>query len=168
MSEEAEFSWKYLSYYLALGILGDFFLFYKNVPLIEAGALHTNKLHALMTEKVIGARINTFFDIVPIGRILQRFNGDLEKLGVNTGFFFSWLITTIFDLISGYLMFTYVSSIYSAPFIVAFIIAAMRCRSKFLSLNREIKRLISITKGPVIDLFSEVLQALPSIRAFDC
>ena len=38
------------------------------------------KLHEHMIEKVTNAPINLYFDVTPIGRVLNKFSGDLNGL----------------------------------------------------------------------------------------
>jgi hypothetical protein len=38
------------------------------------------KLHERMISKVVKAPINLYFDITPLGRVLNKFSGDLSSL----------------------------------------------------------------------------------------
>jgi ABC-type multidrug transport system fused ATPase/permease subunit len=141
MAEEGEFSFSYLGYYQGLVFFASFLLYLKNIPLFEATSRKTEILHTQMIEKVIKAPVNIFFDRVPIGRILQRFTGDLPKLGSNTGIFFSWVVYTIFEIISGYIMYAYLSSAYIIPFIVLFFWISQKYKHEFVKVSREVERL---------------------------
>ena len=45
----------------------------------------TKKLHEDMIKKVLNAPINLFFDVTPIGRILNKFSKDLSVLELQLG-----------------------------------------------------------------------------------
>lgn len=45
----------------------------------------TKKLHEDMIKKVLNAPINLYFDVTPIGRILNKFSKDLSVLELQLG-----------------------------------------------------------------------------------
>lgn len=53
----------------------------------QIGAIDaTKKIHQEMIEKVLEAPVNLYFDVTPIGQILNRFSKDLSQLESQMGF----------------------------------------------------------------------------------
>lgn len=52
----------------------------------------TRKLHSDMLQTVFYAPVNLYFDVTPIGSILNRFSKDLNQVEANQGFLFGSVI----------------------------------------------------------------------------
>ena len=141
MNENPELGFTYLWQYLGLGLAEAFFLFYKNVPLITSGNKIANKLHRDMLKGTINAPINSFFDFVSSRRRHTRFSKDLGPMGVTTGFTFSWVITTVFDTITGFFIYSFLGSIWTIPFIIIYAWSSKRYKERFMKVHREVNRL---------------------------
>ncbi|XP_029968450.1 multidrug resistance-associated protein 4-like [Salarias fasciatus] len=130
-----------------------------NVLVSSAQTLHNSMFHALLRTSI------HFFDINPIGRILNRFSKDI-------GYLDSLLPWTFVDFIQVFLQVVGVIAIAGliipwillpvVPLLVVFLI--LRCY--FLQTSRDIKRLESTTRSPVFSHLSCSLQGLSTIRAF--
>lgn len=112
------------------------------------------------------APINLFFDVTPSGRILNRFSGDLEKVDDKLPeqlFQFLTLITTVGWAVGACLA--------SSPFVlcgippIGYVFA--RIVSFYQKSARELKRLDSISRSPVLQHFSESMRGLTTIRAYN-
>jgi len=66
-----------------------------------------------MIKALLDAPINKYYDITPIGRIINRFTNDVGKLDGGTFHTLCWLV----DLFS-HTIFVLAMSIYTVPFIV--------------------------------------------------
>jgi ABC-type multidrug transport system fused ATPase/permease subunit len=65
---------------LGFAILTSVFVFSRIMFLVFATLRASKTLHNRLIEKVLSAPINLFFDVTPIGKILNRFSRDLEML----------------------------------------------------------------------------------------
>ncbi|CAN9497709.1 unnamed protein product [Ophioblennius macclurei] len=154
----------YLGVYAGLtasSVLFGFFrsLLFFNVLVSSAQTLHNSMFHALLRTSI------RFFDVNPIGRILNRFSKDI-------GYLDSLLPWTFVDFIQVFLQVVGVISIAGliipwillpvVPLLAIFLI--LRCY--FLQTSRDIKRLESTTRSPVFSHLSCSLQGLSTIRAF--
>ncbi|KAJ8389751.1 hypothetical protein AAFF_G00114570 [Aldrovandia affinis] len=134
-------------------------LLFFNVLVNSAQTLHNRMFQCILRTPV------RFFDINPIGRILNRFSKDVGHLD-------SQLPWTFVDFIQVFLQILGVIAVATSvipwilipvlPLLIVFLIL----RRYFLQTSRDIKRLESTTRSPVFSHLSSSLQGLWTIRAF--
>uniref|UniRef100_A0A8C7JJH3 Multidrug resistance-associated protein 4 n=1 Tax=Oncorhynchus kisutch TaxID=8019 RepID=A0A8C7JJH3_ONCKI len=151
---------------LCIGLTGATIVFgflrslvFFNVLVNSAQTLHNRMFTAILRTPV------RFFDINPIGRILNRFSKDI-------GYLDSLLPWTFVDFIQVFLQILGVIIVAAAviPWIlipvVPLLVVFLFLRRYFLQTSRDIKRLESTTRSPVFTHLSSSLQGLWTIRAF--
>ncbi|XP_056895808.1 ATP-binding cassette sub-family C member 4-like isoform X2 [Takifugu flavidus] len=134
-------------------------LLFFNVLVNSAQNLHDSMFNAILQTPV------QFFDVNPIGRILNRFSKDI-------GYLDSLLPWSFVDFIQVFLQVIGVIAVAAviipwilipvAPLLAIFLY--LRCY--FLQTSRDIKRLESTTRSPVFSHLSSTLHGLSTIRAF--
>uniref|UniRef100_A0A8D3DHL7 Multidrug resistance-associated protein 4 n=1 Tax=Scophthalmus maximus TaxID=52904 RepID=A0A8D3DHL7_SCOMX len=121
-------------------------------------------LHDSMFSAVLRAPV-AFFDVNPIGRILNRFSKDISQMD-------SMLPITFVDFYQFFLLITGVVAVAAAVIphilipIVPLFLVFLYLRRFYLSTSRDIKRLESTTRSPVLSHLSSSLQGLWTIRVF--
>ncbi|KAM9709908.1 ATP-binding cassette sub-family C member 4-like [Menidia menidia] len=134
-------------------------LVFFNVLVNSAQTLHNSMFNALLRTSI------HFFDINPIGRILNRFSKDI-------GYLDSLLPWTFVDFTQVFLQVIGVIAVAAViiPWIlipvVPLLAVFLLLRHYFLHTSRDIKRLESTTRSPVFSHLSSSLQGLSTIRAF--
>lgn len=107
----------------------------------------------------------SFFDTTPSGRILSRASNDQTNIDVFLPFFMNLTLSFYITLIGIIIM----TCQYTWPTVVLLIPLGWLnfwCRGYFLATSRELTRLDSITKAPVIHHFSESIAGVMTIRCF--
>uniref|UniRef100_A0A673LV24 Multidrug resistance-associated protein 4-like n=1 Tax=Sinocyclocheilus rhinocerous TaxID=307959 RepID=A0A673LV24_9TELE len=150
-----------LNFYLVTTIIFGFMrsLFMFNALVSSAETLHNRMFNSILRTPV------RFFDINPIGRILNRFSKDIGHLD-------SLLPWTFVDFIQVFLQIIGVIAVASSviPWILIpvlpLLISFLFLRRYFLRTSRDVKRIESTSRSPVFSHLSSSLQGLCTIRAF--
>jgi ABC-type multidrug transport system fused ATPase/permease subunit len=87
---------------LGFSLAAAIFVFLRCITLVMGTLRGSKKQHDQMINKVMHAPINLFFDVTPIGKILNRFSRDLslfdDEIGYEFGFFFSSIYGILISL----------------------------------------------------------------------
>ncbi|XP_057956916.1 ABC transporter C family member 4-like [Malania oleifera] len=107
----------------------------------------------------------SFFDTTPSGRILSRASTDQANIDILIPFFLAMTIVTYFSLLA----IIVITCQYAWP--TAFLVIPVAWlniwyRGYYLASSRELTRLDSITKAPIIHHFSETISGVMTIRCF--
>ncbi|KAF1329525.1 Multidrug resistance-associated protein abc superfamily, partial [Globisporangium splendens] len=156
---------KFGMWYLGLIVLCCILIVGRGLMLAEACILSAKNLHNELFRRVLAAPVNRYFDVTPVGRILNRFSNDLDQMDAtlpqqyqitfqNTAQVFGSLVVSAFS--------SYWIGVSYIPMIGIFIATALY----FQKTSREVKRLEGISRTPVYNLFGETLTGLHTIRAF--
>jgi len=124
------------------------------------------KIHNKIIEALLLAPLNEFFDRVPLGRILNRLSKDLYTIDIQISFTIGSTLVLFYALLAELGMCVYAIKYWVLiPFFVM-IVFMVKVQMIFMKCNREIVRLESISKSPIVSFFTETLGGLSIIRAF--
>ncbi|XP_064412697.1 ATP-binding cassette sub-family C member 10 [Latimeria chalumnae] len=120
-------------------------------------------IHNRILQRVLKATVS-FFDMTPIGRIVNRFSSDLYCVDDTLPFILNIFLANLYGLLGLVVVISYGLpwiTLLLAPLTLLyyFIQCYYRCTS------RELKRLYSVTLSPIYTHFSETLTGLSTIRA---
>ncbi|XP_047067557.1 ABC transporter C family member 14-like [Lolium rigidum] len=107
----------------------------------------------------------SFFDTTPSGRILTRASSDQMIIDLVLPFFI-WMAVSMYISMISVVIVTCQVAWPSVIAIIPLVLLNLWYRSYYLSTSRELTRLESITKAPVINHFSETVQGVITIRSF--
>ncbi|KAF0691125.1 hypothetical protein As57867_017522, partial [Aphanomyces stellatus] len=151
--------------YMALAAASMALVWGRSVYVLYLSVLCSKALHAKLFKKVIEAPVNTFFDITPVGRVLNRFSSDLDQVDSLLPFFgvlclqFGFQIAAVIvvcAITSPFILLVY------APLVYLF----AKAQQFYTLTSAELKRLESISRTPVVNLISEAINGISTIRAF--
>ncbi|KAG0285970.1 hypothetical protein BGZ96_009863 [Linnemannia gamsii] len=155
----------YLGVYVLLCLVTTVFyglasLYLMTVPTIRASrVLHEKLLHKISRAKV------RFFDTTPMGRIVNRFSADITSIDDNVGRAFHHFLLTALTVIGIVVVISINMPMFlvAAVFIVGiYLVIAML----YVPVSRDLKRLNSNSRSPILNHFSETLNGLITIRAY--
>lgn len=125
----------------------------------------SENLHFRYLRKVLGAPVTTFFDVTPVGRILNRFSRDLDQVDNPMPYFSLWMVMYVFQMASAFIvcaaadpwvLILYLPVGYGLIFTIRVYQASAR----------EVKRLDSVTRSPFLNLVSETISGIETIRSY--
>ena len=151
--------------YCLIGFVSLFFLFLREFLLSRSNITVNRILHNDMIIRILKAPINLFHDVVPLGQIINILNFDLEKCkNINKfyGFISRGLATLLSSLIICYFYNKY--SIVCIPILFIFDITIFKY---YLPCGSDIKRIECIANTPILSWYTETINNIISIRAFN-
>lgn len=156
---------RYLSIYALLGVAGSLTLMAQCILLWNVCIIHgARNLHDGLASAVIRAPM-WFFETTPIGRVLNRFSNDINKVDEVLGRVFQSFLQNVIKV-----FFTIVVISFSTWQIILVIIPVgvlyYYYQQYYLRTSRELKRLESITRSPIYAHFQETLNGITTIRGF--
>lgn len=154
----------YLTVYGGLAAANSVFTLFRAFLYAYGGILAATVIHKRLLAKVLEAPI-TFFDITPIGRIVNRFSSDVYTIDDSLPFILNILLAQLFGVLG-----TIAVTCYGLPwFALALVplgIIYYFIQRYYRRTSRELKRLSTVTLSPIYAHFSESLTGLATIRAF--
>jgi ATP-binding cassette subfamily C (CFTR/MRP) protein 1 len=115
---------------------------------------------------VLKAPINTYFDVTPIGRILNKFSKDINTAETQL----SWQIGYMTQMLMALMQTCIVAIIVFRWFILIlplmFFFSALIVKKAALSI-KETVRVYSTTKSPILSYVGETISGASTIRAFN-
>ena len=159
-----ENNYKFFMQYSTILFIGIVIQFIKEMLVAFSNFKSTKYLHEKMISSLIHAPINLFFDVVPIGQILNRLIHDLD-LSQEIIWMFNKILKSLIGLFTSiYICFMENrESIYASPIIA---LLAYLLLKYFITAGRDLNRLNGISRSPVISLFSETILGITTIRTF--
>lgn len=122
-------------------------------------------MHRVMVEKVTRAKI-VFFDSNPVGRILTRFSKDVTALDLVMPNIANLAAFGIFKSITVAMVIGYVH--YEMLVVIIFVLGLMIYIKKQTGVcQQEAQRMDSIYRGPIHSSFTNVVNGLVSLRAYE-
>ncbi|KAK6512549.1 hypothetical protein TWF481_001434 [Arthrobotrys musiformis] len=117
-----------------------------------------------MTHTVLRAPTR-WFDTTPVGRILNRFSADFTKIDSNLANHIAFFGYSVLSLVGIVIAAAFITPIMLICAIILFGVG-LALALFYLKTAREIKRIESVNKSPIFELFGSVLLGVGTIRAF--
>ncbi|KAL2917396.1 Transporter of the ATP-binding cassette (ABC) [Polyrhizophydium stewartii] len=121
--------------------------------------LHDRLLNAVLRSPL------RFFEVTPIGRILNRFSKDIETIDSEVMDSIKYFVQKV---IQGITIVCVIGAV-TPPFLVVVlpvVLLYLWIARLYLTTSRELKRLESVSRSPIYTQFSETLAGVSTLRAF--
>ncbi|KAJ6089772.1 hypothetical protein N7467_004988 [Penicillium canescens] len=163
-SAMADELWYYLGIYIALSgitcVLGTVRYYFLYRGSVQASRVLFERLSYVMLRMPL-----RWLDTVPIGSILNRLTADFNVLDSRLADSYGYVIYNVFVMIGTILAGLAVSP-YIAFLVVVLLATSLRFGNRYLIGAREVKRLESISKSPILEQFGSALTGIGTVRAF--
>ncbi|KAJ1825710.1 hypothetical protein LPJ56_002546, partial [Coemansia sp. RSA 2599] len=156
----------YLSIYGALGLLGASMSSLQSLLLWTRCSIQaSSKIHENMLVSVLRSPMS-FFDVTPLGRILNRFSSDLQRCDESLPRSVSGMVNTVVSVLSAVSVIALSTPLMLVlMFPLAFVYRYLQQR--YLYSSRELRRLDSTTRSPIFAHFQESIGGVSTIRAYN-
>ena len=128
------------------------------VVLKSSENLHSNMVTAILKAPVL------FFDSNPIGRILNRFSKDIGCMDEVLPKTFLFALQMVLFVLTAALL-PLVANAWLVAVVVPIILSYVYIAKYFMRTSRELRRLESVCRSPVLTQISETLDGLDTIRS---
>ncbi|XP_077226576.1 multidrug resistance-associated protein 5 [Tasmannia lanceolata] len=150
--------------YMALAFGSSCFVFVRAVLVATFGLAAAQKLFIKMLRTVFRAPMS-FFDSTPAGRILNRVSIDQSVVDLDIPFRLGGFASTTIQLLGIVGVMTKVTW-QVLLLVIPMTIACLWMQKYYMASSRELVRIVSIQKSPIIHLFGESIAGAATIRGF--
>ncbi|UZJ51666.1 hypothetical protein CBS101457_000986 [Exobasidium rhododendri] len=155
----------YMGVYAALGIIQAIFTFLMGAASGIFTYYAAQNLHADAITRVLYAPLNTFFDVQPKGRILNRFTKDIDTIDNTLPDSMRMAVSTLGTVLGAIILITiltYYFVVAVAGVLVFYVVGSLVYQRG----AREVKRLDAVLRSSLYSHFSETLSGLATVRAY--
>ena len=157
--------WTNFLIYSALGISAALFVYFRLLIIYIGSISNSRTLHRSMLSHLIHAPINLYHDTVPKGQIFNRLSNDLFKIDIGESFMF-YNVTSYSANLIGQVVVCAIFQPYCLSLVPFIIILGLFTMRYYLNCSREISRLESISRSPMLNSVNETVYGALTIRAF--
>ena len=149
--------------YTLFSIACIFSLFLKEFLISKMNFNLSKNFHDVMLQNIIDAPINLYHDITPFGQIMNKFTIDLDKCVL----FFRHLSATLKYLCAliGSIFVCVSSNFYVLFFLPVIFICGYKISIYYAPAGRDILRIESIDRAPLLSFYSESIQGIDTIKS---
>ncbi|KAI8928981.1 hypothetical protein BC831DRAFT_45566 [Entophlyctis helioformis] len=150
---------QYISVYMAWGVLQAILTNITSIFFATHGLRAARYLHQAAARRVMRAP-TAFFDMTPLGRIINRFSKDQD--GIDSGIVesLSFFLNTFLTALSVFALIIYSTPLFVAPLVPVLVIYYI-IQMYYRESSRELKRLDSISRSPLYAHIGETSTASP-------
>ncbi|XP_058451153.1 multidrug resistance-associated protein 1 isoform X1 [Malaya genurostris] len=131
------------------------------------GSLNGSRiLHKQLLENVLRAPLTSFFDVTPLGRVLNRFGKDIEAIDGDLPATLRAWTACFFGVVATLVVITISTPIFSVV-IIPIGILYYAVQRFYVATSRQLKRLESVSRSPIYSHFGESIQGAQTIRAYN-
>lgn len=160
---ETDFRNYYLKIYISLGMFNSIVTLFRAFIFAYAGVKAAKLIHELLLNRVFYTKFR-FFDVTPLGRILNRFASDTYAVDDSLPFILNIFLAQLAGLI-GNMTVTMIAMPWLTVLVVPLIPIYLSLQNKYRFASRDIKRVSSNALSPLYAHFTETLQGLTTIRS---
>ncbi|CAK0824919.1 unnamed protein product [Prorocentrum cordatum] len=156
---------QWLSLYAAMLVGGLLSSMFSGVCSAEMRVIAARRIHTMLLRTMSRAPV-AFFDVTPLGRILNRFSKDMLQIDMTLAMMLSWAIVLAMFVVTSCLAVVVSTRGWMLLLMVPAGAGYLRIFRFVRHSAIEIQRLESISRSPLASTFQEVLAGLTTIRAY--
>ncbi|KAH8403128.1 hypothetical protein KR222_005772 [Zaprionus bogoriensis] len=155
----------YLGVYGAFGLGQGVFAYIAVVMVYHGGLKAAANLHNRVLYYVMRGSICRFFDVTPLGRILNSFSGDMDVIDEELPGTMDSFMTFIFMVLATIVVISISTPIFLVVIVpIAFVYYF--AQRFYVATSRQLMRLESVSRSPIYSHFGETVTGVSTIRAY--
>lgn len=139
--------------------------FSRNVIMGIIGYNLAVRMHSSMLYSILHSKLQEFLDVVPYGRILNRFSKDIETIDKRIYDYMPYFFYVVSYTIVIFITFCYTVGYEVIFLIIIWFIFSVFIQNTYLDTRREYKRLASVAKSPLVNSCGDTIRGLTVIRS---
>ncbi|XP_077999979.1 multidrug resistance-associated protein 1-like [Glandiceps talaboti] len=154
----------YLGVYGAFGLLQGLCVFFGSFVFTMAAVRAATTIHVKLLSNILHCPM-AFFDVTPLGRVLNRFTKDIDVIDGHLPHIFRGQLTSVLGAVTG----LFAICIGTPKFVVIIVpmaIAYTFIQRLYAATSRELRRLESVSRSPIYSHFSETIAGVNTIKAY--
>lgn len=155
----------YMGIYAVLGVAQAILTFFMGATSGIFTYYAARNLHAGAITRVLYAPLNTFFDVQPKGRIMNRFTKDIDTIDNTLPDSMRMAISTLGSVFGAIILITVLTHYFIAA-VAGVLIFYITGSLIYQRSAREVKRLDAVLRSSLYSHFSETLSGLATVRAY--
>ncbi|KAG0040947.1 hypothetical protein BGZ82_005498 [Podila clonocystis] len=154
----------YLGVYILLSVCTVILSASSSLCTILGGLKASRAMHEQLLHKITHAKVR-FYDTTPLGRITNRFSSDMSSVDEDVSMGIYYLFSSVVTLVGIIIIISVNMPVFLIPavFIVAIYIVIGLL---YVPISRDLKRINSNSRSPILNHFNETLNGLATIRAY--
>lgn len=156
---------EYMQVFTALSVGGIVCLLIRGFLMSQIQLRASLKMHSRLLESVLAAPVS-FFDVTPLGRIVNRFSSDMATIDEVLAGSISQATNSLFSVFGALVAIALATNGVLVILLIPLSVLYYDIQKVFRKTNTTIARLESVTRSPIYADFSEILGGLGTIRAF--
>ncbi|RKF64499.1 ATP-dependent bile acid permease [Erysiphe neolycopersici] len=154
----------YLIIYAAIGLSCMLVALFRDLWLFFGSMTASWHIHKRMVQSIVRAKF-IFFDVTPIGQMMNRFSKDLEAIDQEVAPVSIGMMSYALAILVTVSLITFITP----GFLIAVILVSclyFLVANFYLKSSRDLKRLESVQRSPLFQHFGETISGITTIRAF--
>lgn len=157
-------AWFYLTVLAAIGVAGAVAAFIRDLWLFFGSLTASRRIHDRLISAITRAKFK-FFDVTPLGQLMNRFSKDLEAVDQEIAPVAIGVISCAISLVITVIMISWATPWFLLAAVLIFFLFYL-VAVFYLRASRDLKRLESVQRSPLFQQFGETLSGMTTIRAY--
>jgi ATP-binding cassette, subfamily C (CFTR/MRP), member 1 len=149
--------------YIGIGVGSALLLFIRSLVFAFGSVTASKTLHDGLLQSVLNAT-SMFFDMTPVGRVLNRFSKDIDTVDARLGLSLQNAVGVIFSVLGALVSVALVTPEFTVA-LIGVSVAYFFLQRYFSPAALQIQRMESVSRSPIYAHFSETLDGVDTIRA---
>ena len=153
----------YLIVYGTIAVSNTLFSLMRAFLFAYGGICAAKTIHSKLIKTVMRAKI-LFFDLTPLGQILNRFSSDLSTVDDSLPFILNIFLANLFGVVGPLIV-----TVYAVPWVCLILLPLtfiyFNIQARYRPASRDLKRIGSVAMSPLYTHYSETLAGVTTIRA---